>query len=187
MRVGTAVSDASSSSAVSDAIVLILLMVCTMAIMSERVIFVIADVDAEARDIDVAMTPEKEEGEDWLGAEIKDTVEDGLGVRRDNVTALTQSPADRVKEPQEDGPDTRDNVDSMDISAEVFSVGSALEEEGVDDEEECGTAEYEETPLVASSDQGTDQTSNDHDQVHDDDVEEGWPWHRGGEEDIQDQ
>ena len=41
----------------------------------------IADVKTKAGDVNIAVTPDEESTEDWLGEKIEDTVEDGFGVR----------------------------------------------------------------------------------------------------------
>lgn len=46
------------------------------------------DVEAKAGEIDVAVTEEKERTEAWLGKDVENAVEDGLGVRADNVATL---------------------------------------------------------------------------------------------------
>ena len=139
------------------------------------VLIIIADVKTEASWVDVAMAPQEESTEDWLGEDVEDTVEGGLGVWRDDVSTLRQSPCDGVEEPKEDGPDTADQVCPGDIGAEGGGVLASRPGHGPCDEEERNTSEREVSPLVRRGDQSTDQTSDDHDFINEDGVEDGRP------------
>jgi len=75
----------------------------------------------------------------------------------------------------------------VDICAESFCICSTLEDDGVGDKEESRTTENEEAPLVAGLNQSTDETSDNHDLIHDDDVEDGGPRHSAREEKVQEQ
>ena len=74
------------------------------------IIIVIANMQTESGRIDVAVAPEQQSAKDGLGHDIKNAVKDGFRVWSDDVSALAQTPSDRIEEPQEDGPDTADGV-----------------------------------------------------------------------------
>lgn len=57
---------------------------------------IIADVEAKSGGFNVAVAPEKESPEDGLGHEVKDTVEDTLGIRRNDIATLAEAPCDGV-------------------------------------------------------------------------------------------
>ena len=76
------------------------------------VLVVIADMEAKASRIDVAVAPEEKSTEHRLGQYVKNTVENSLGVGRDDVSTLGKSPCDGIEKPEEDGPDTTDEVGS---------------------------------------------------------------------------
>lgn len=135
-------------------------------------------------------------------------VEDSLAVGGDDVAALGQTwsssqllfffewterggdgltPCDWVQAPQEDGPDTADDIGAVDVSTERLGVGTTLEDHRVGDEQERDAAEGEETPLVTRFDERADETSDDHDLVHQDHVHDGWARHAAGEEQVSEQ
>lgn len=51
-------------------------------------------------------------GEDWFGEDIKDTVKDHFGVRRDDISAVCQTPCHRINEPEEGQDDSRSSEGS---------------------------------------------------------------------------
>jgi hypothetical protein len=63
----------------------------------------LSDAQSQSTGVDGLMAPEKEEGEDWLGDQVKDTIEDGLGIRVDNIATLGNAPCDGIEEPDENG------------------------------------------------------------------------------------
>lgn len=64
---------------------------------------VVDQLEAETSGVDVTVTPDQECAKDWLGQKIQDTVEDSLGVRRNDVTTLANTPCNRVENPEESG------------------------------------------------------------------------------------
>lgn len=60
------------------------------------VLIVVADVEAKAGRVDVAVAPKEKSTEDRLSEDVEDTVEDSLGVGRDDVSTLRKSPCDGV-------------------------------------------------------------------------------------------
>jgi len=147
----------------------------------------VADVESETRRLDVAMTPEKESTKNWFGKDIENTVEDGLGIRGDDVATLAQTPGDWVQEPKTDGPDTADSVGLVDISSKVAGVGAAFEDNGPGDKEEGNTSESEVAPFVGALDECTNETGHNHDLVNQDGVADCWIWETAGQEEIQEQ
>lgn len=59
-----------------------------MSVADGHLVLVVADHETQASGVDVAMAPEEESTEDGLGHDVENTVEDGLGVGRDNVATL---------------------------------------------------------------------------------------------------
>lgn len=78
-------------------VVVTVLLVGSHAYMSARVISVVADAKAETSWIDIAVTPQEQEREDWLGEKIENTVEDGFRVWSNDVATLANAPRDWVK------------------------------------------------------------------------------------------
>lgn len=148
------------------------------------VLVVVADAETETSRVDVAVTEQEEGTENGLGEQVKDTVEDSLGVRGDKVTTLANTPSDGVEEPEERGQGTAHEEDLADICAEVVGVGASFEDEHVKDVEEGNVAENEVWPLVAGRDDSTDKTGDDHDLVDENGVENRGPWHAGGQEQV---
>jgi hypothetical protein len=66
-----------------------------------RIVFVIPNVQAELLKLDVAVAPDQERAEDGLGEEVKNTVEYSFAVRRNDITTLTDTPCDRVDDPED--------------------------------------------------------------------------------------
>lgn len=93
------------------------------------------------------VTPEQESAEDRLGQNVQNSVEHSLGVGRDDVTTLGESPGNRVEEPEEGGPRTDGDVGSRDISANGSCVLTASPDECPDDPKESDTSKGEVSPL----------------------------------------
>jgi len=115
---------------------------------------------------------EDEQTEEALGNDVKDSVEDGLAVYGQSVGAFGEDPDDGVEEPGEDGevgdvgvvPEEEDVVE-----AEVSGSGLELANEVEDgDEAEHGKGEKEPLPAVAYD--GGDETGDDHEHIHEEDV-----------------
>ena len=111
------------------------------------ILVVIPDVETEPCWVNAAMTPEQKGPENWLGEEIQDAVEDGLGIRRDDVAALADAPCDRIQEPQEDGQAAADEIDPVDVGSECGCVLACSDREGPSDDSKCRAAEDEIGPL----------------------------------------
>ncbi len=97
------------------------------------------------------MTPKKESTEYRLRHDVQNTVEDGFGIRRNNVTALRKSPGNRVQKPEEDSPDTANQVYFRDIWPNGSSVLARGPGDSPGDPEEGNAAEGKVTPLIAVS------------------------------------
>jgi len=146
---------------------------------------VVVDAETKSSGVDVAVAPDEESTEDRLGQEIQDTVEDSLRVRGEDVSTLRKSPGDWVDEPKEDGPASTEEVGTVDFATDGSGVLATDDDDVVGDEEESSTAEDEVTPLVARDDEGTNETGDDHDFVHEDGVEDGGPWETSSEQNVQ--
>lgn len=99
--------------------------------------------------LNIPVTPQEESTEYRLSHDIQNTIEDSFRIRRNNVTALRKPPGDRVQEPEEDSPDTANQVYFGDIWANGGSVLARGPGDSPGDPEEGNAAEGEVTPLVA--------------------------------------
>ena len=106
---------------------------------------------AKARWLDVLVTPKEESTEYRLSHDVQNAVEDSFGIRRDHVTALGESPSDRVQEPEEDSPDTANQVYFGHIWANGSSVLARGPGDSPGDPEEGNAAESKVTPLITVS------------------------------------
>lgn len=136
---------------------------------------------------DIAMTPEQQESEARLRKNIQYTVENGLGVRADDVTALAQAPSDGVQEPQEDSPSTADRERLSNIGAESIGMSSGLEDDSPCDEQERSASEDEVSPLVVGLDKSANKTSHNHDLIHENGVRDRGPRKTRGKQQIKQQ
>ena len=150
-------------------------------------LIIVVDVEAKTGRVNAAVAPDEESAEDGLGEEVEDTVEDGLGVGGDDIATLAETPGDWVEEPEEGGERAADEEGAADILAHGVGVLAGLEGEHVRDVEEGGAAESVVAPLVASVDEGADETSHDHDLVNEDGEEDGRPGHGGSEKQVHEQ
>ena len=148
---------------------------------------VVVDVQTKSGRVNVAVTPDEKSTKDRLSQHIEDTVKDGLGVGRNVVATLTKAPSDGVKRPQKRGQGTTLEESSADILAHGTCVLASFPGELVDDVEQRSAAKRKVAPLVAGSDEGACETSDDHDLVNEDSEENGRPGHASGEEQVGEQ
>jgi hypothetical protein len=153
-------------------------------LVDERVTIVILDSQTETSGVDVPVSPDKERTEARLGQEVEDTVEDCLGVRRDDVSTLTDTPCNRVQDPQESGERSAVEESLLNITSIRARVSAGFPNQLVDNVDECKTAESEVSPLVPGLDESSNQTGDNHNLVDNDGPENGGPWHTGGKEEI---
>jgi hypothetical protein len=146
---------------------------------------VVVDVKTETSRVDVAVTEDEESTEDGLGDQIKDTVEDSLRVGRDDVATLADPPGERIQDPEESGERTAHGEAAADILAENIGVTAALPNEDPDDVEESKAAEGEVTPLVGATDESTNETSDNHDFIDENDEEDSGPGKGGGQHQVE--
>ena len=97
--------------------------------------------------VDAAVAPEKEGTEDGLRHQVQYTVEDGLRVGGDDVAAFTETPCNRVQEPEGESPDTADEEGTVDVGADGFCVIVRDPADAVSDEQQGDAAEGEVRPL----------------------------------------
>jgi len=117
-----------------------------------------------------------DEAIDGLGEEVEDTVEDHLGGRSDEVTSISDTPGDRVKEPESREDDGRGEVGLGEVGTETSGRGATGNEEHIPDDDEGSATEGEESPLVDGLNKGTDKAGDDHDNIKEDkdeDLREG--------------
>jgi hypothetical protein len=146
---------------------------------------VVVDVKTKTGRVDTAVTPDEKSTEDRLGDQIEDTVEDCLRVRRDDVATLADTPGERVQDPEKSGERTAQSEATTDILAENVGVTAALPDEDPDDVEESKAAEGEVTPLVGATDEGTNETGNNHDFINKNDEEDSGPGKSGGQHQVE--
>ena len=150
-------------------------------------VLVILDVETEIGGGDAAVSEQQDGAEDRLGEDVEDTIKDGLAVRGDDVSALSQTPGDGVQEPQEDGEDTAAEERPADLRAESGSVSAGDEDQDIHDVEEGEASKDEVSPLVAGVGEGSNEAGDDHHFVDQDSDHDRWPWHASGQEQIGEQ
>lgn len=145
----------------------------------------ISYVQAKSSSVNAPVTPDEERTKDRLGQEIKNAVEDCLGVGSDDVAAFAYAPGDRVENPKEGGQGTAIEVSTADVGADVAGVLAGGHGELPHDEKEGSTAEGIVTPLVAGLDQSANEASDDHDFVDKHKHEDRRPGHSSSEQQVQ--
>ena len=111
-------------------------------------LIVIANVKSKLIRVDIAMSPDEKRTEHRLGEQVQDTVEDGFGVGRDDVSTFAETPGDWVEEPERDGPYTADEECAANVGTEGFGVEAGDPGDVPGYEEEGGAAEDEVSPLL---------------------------------------
>lgn len=101
---------------------------------------VIANSHANLCRVDVAMTPDEKGTKARLREEIKDTVEDSLGVGGDDVASLAETPGDGVQDPEEGCQGSTVQESPLYLSTVVSGLFTGLEGEYVNDVEEGDAA-----------------------------------------------
>lgn len=124
-----------------------------------------------------------DEEEDGLGEDIEDTVEDHLRVGGNDISTIGETPGDGVEEPKEGEDAGGDGVCSLETTPEVGDRLPSGTEEDKPDVYFSGHSKSEEAPervsappiavkldvpLVRGRNQGTNETSDDHDEIEED-------------------
>jgi hypothetical protein len=151
---------------------------------NSNIIIVVADVKTKNNWVDVAVTPEEQETEDWLGKDIENAVESSLRIGVDDVTTLRKTPGNWVQEPQEDGPDTAEQECTVYISAENKSVLASNPDDVPCNTEKGDHAKNIVSPLVRRYNESTNKTGNNHDLIEKQSEQNCWPWETFSEEEI---
>jgi len=126
-----------------------------------------------------------EKGEDGLGDKVEDSVEDHLAGRGDDVGTVSETPGDGVESPDDGKEDGRGDVSSLEVRSEQGNRSVSRPQKDEPDVDESGASESKVTPLVRADDETSDETSDDHDKVKEDqgdDVREG---QSGGEDQLE--
>jgi hypothetical protein len=113
-----------------------------------------------------------EQAEEALGNDVENGVENGLAVYGEGGGSLGKDPDDGVEEPGEDGEVGDVGVvpeEEHVVEAEVDGSGLELADE-VEDGDKAEHGEGEEEPLPAVADKGGNEASNDHKNIHEEDV-----------------
>lgn len=105
----------------------------------------IANSQAQTSRTDVPMSNNEHDAEHRLSAEVKDTVENRLRIWSNDVAALAYTPSNGIAKPEEQGPDSADQIHTIDIIPQTLGMDTALPGNVVEDVEHCCTAEREET------------------------------------------
>jgi len=155
--------------------------------MQNRIAIVVPDVKAKTSRVNVLVAPQEESAENRLGQEVKYTVEYGLTVGRDDVSALGDTPSNWVQEPEEGSQTSAHEEAPLNIAAELPGVQSGFPSKVVDDVEERSTAKGKVCPLVAVADEGTNKSSDDHDLINANDEKYSRPGHARGQQQIEQQ
>jgi hypothetical protein len=101
---------------------------------------VVLDGETKTRRVNALVAEEQERAEARLGQEVKHTVKDGFGVGRDDVATLTETPRNRVQDPQESSQAATHDEGALDIGAVVNGVTAGLPNELVYDVDESEAA-----------------------------------------------
>lgn len=107
---------------------------------NSSVVFVVHDGHANVGRIDVAVAPDEKSAEARLSDEVEDTVEDGLGVGRDDVATLAETPGDGIQDPKEGCQRAAVNEALADLSSVTASVAAGFPGKLVEDVEKGDTA-----------------------------------------------
>lgn len=148
---------------------------------------VVLDGEAERSWADVTVAEDEKSTEDWLGEQVKDTVEDSLAVNGDDVATLAHTPSNWVEHPEEGSQATAHEEGTAGLGADSVGVDASLPDEDVHNPEESEAAKDEVSPLVAAGDQSTNETGDDHNLVDQDSPENGRGGHASGEEQVKEQ
>ena len=151
------------------------------------VTLVVHDVHANVGRVDVAVAPDEESTEAGLGDEVKDGVEDGLGVGRDDVATLAETPGNGVQDPQESSQRTAVQEALGDLRAVASGVAAGLPDKLVDNVEKRNAANDKVRPLVPADNESTNQTGDNHDLVNEYGPEDRGPRHASSEEKVEQQ
>jgi len=91
---------------------------------------------------------EENESESELGGNVKNTVSDDLGVDRDDVGSLGQSPNNGVSGPEDKGHRVKKPEETPSLSTPVLGSSSTTNDENVPDGKEGDTRDSVPSPLV---------------------------------------
>lgn len=132
------------------------------------------------------MTPEEQGTEDWLGENIKYTVESGLGVGVSDVSAPRKTPKDRIEEPQKYGLNAAHQESAVYFRSENKGVLAGNPDDVPCNTEE-GHAESEVSPPVRRGDESTNKTDNNHDLFEEQSEQDCGPWQTCSQEEIEEE
>lgn len=93
----------------------------------------VANAKAKTSRIDVSVSPEKQGSKDRLCDEIKNAVEDSLGVRSDQIATFTDAPGDGIENPDNGCKGTAHDKGSTDIRANMLSMQTSFPSENIND------------------------------------------------------
>lgn len=71
----------------------------TTLLVNRRITLVVLDGKTKTSGVNALVSPDEKSTEDGLSEEVEDTVEDSLGVWRDEVTSLADAPRNGVQDP----------------------------------------------------------------------------------------
>lgn len=106
------------------------------------------NVETKLSRINVAVTPDQQGAEDRLGQDVENTIKNGLGIGRDDIATLAETPGNRVDEPEENGPGTDKGVGCANILTKGQCVCSTDHNHIIGNEEESKSSKDKVSPLV---------------------------------------
>jgi len=145
----------------------------------------LADVKTKVGGVDVAVEHDENDTEARLSKNIKDAIEDCLGVGVDDIATFAQAPSNGVEEPETDKPDTTEVEGLLGCTAKSICMAASVNEDLVDDKEEGGAANGEESPLVSGLYKSTNETSDNHDLVGKHGSKNGGGGHASSEHEVE--
>ena len=81
----------------------------------DLIAIVVTNDQTKSRGVNVPVPPDEQGAKEGLREKVQDTVEDGLGVRGDDVSAFADAPGDGVQDPEERGQRAGHEEDAADV------------------------------------------------------------------------
>ena len=138
----------------------------SLVLLHDILLVVVVDVDTETSWVDVLVAKDEKSTENWLGEQIKDTVEDGLAVGRDDIATLAETPGDWVQEPKDRGEGTAKEENLANVRTKGGGVTTSLPDKDPENVEKCNATKDKVSPLVRRLDESTNETSDNHNLVN---------------------
>jgi sulfate adenylyltransferase subunit 1 (EFTu-like GTPase family) len=95
----------------------------------DGIAIVVLDSEAKTSRVNALVAEDQERTEAGLGQEVKNTVEDGFRVGRDDIAALAKTPCDGIQDPQEGSQAAAHEEGALDIGTVVGGVTARFPDE----------------------------------------------------------